>query len=327
MAGESSVVNVQIEVRDAIAKAPNFGLPLIVGSTGNGQVGVVAYTADSDGLTQAGVDGMDAENAVYATLAAMAAANPGIIDVKVYNRSVAQTQSLVFTPTKLTEGFTYRLTLDGTPLEYVVQAGDDAADICTAFELLTEAVTNVTSSVSTGTIVVGPTAAGTRVSVSGVSKGWTVKDTSADGGIVAELDAALLEDPDFDSVFLDSTSKTEIVLAAAWCASNDRILYAHSIDTEILTSATTDVASALGPTGTANQACIIFHDLDTQSQGYASAVASYLTYHPGTASMHMWSQVAAGEALSLTPAQRGYAISKNVSVITTMAGVKCVINN
>lgn len=328
MAGESSVVVVDITVQDAVPRAPDFGTVLLVADTGGAWLGTREFTPDTEGLNSLVDDfGVSIDNGAYRLLSAFASGTPAVSSVKIFSRTLPSVQAVDVTPTITTEGHEYRLLINGVEVLYEVP---DSATVDSIIDALVAEIGDVDGVVATPdnatatklTLTIDTGAE--RFTISGVGKGLTIKDVSADPGVATDLAAAILEDEEFSFIVLDSNGKAEIVAANTFAAANKKIQLAHTIDTEVLTAATTDTAGTLVTAASSNT--WLLHSYDTHTHGVFSYVSSYLTFHPGTANPHMWT-VGAGEARRMNPTERGFALSKRVTVLTSMAGVNTLFGN
>jgi hypothetical protein len=328
MAGESTVVQVDITVQDAVPRAPDFGTVLVVADTDNAWLGVRSFTPDTDGLNSLVDDfGVDIDNGAYKLLSAFASGTPAVATVKIYSRTLVNVQTVDLTPTITTEGHIYTISINGVEVTYQVPAAATVNTICDALETLINVIDGVVATPDNATATKLTLTRDTgfpRFGISGVSKGFTILDVSADAGVATDLAAAILEDDEFSFIVLDSNSKAEILAANTFAAANKKIQLAHTIDTGVLTNATTDTAGSLVTLSSNNT--WLLHSLDTQTLGIYSYVSSFLTYHPATANPHMWS-VGSGEARRMNPTERGFAQSKRVTVLTSMAGVNVLYGN
>jgi hypothetical protein len=328
MAGESSVVQVNITLNDAVPKSPDFGTPILIAHSNGAFTGLKTYTTDSDGLAALEDDGVGQDSAIYKILAAFAAASPGVPNLKVWARASANVQTVDLTPTITTEGHVYLIRINSVDVTYTNGAAETVNTICDALEALIDAIPGVVATPDNATatkLILTRAVSAERFTINSVSKGFTILDTSADAGIATDLANALLEDQNWSHVILDSNCKAEIVAAHTWCVTNKKLLWAHCLDNNMLTNETTDTAGTL-VTGTAKSVALL-HSQDTETQGVFSGVASYLTFHPGLGNLKMWSLIALGTPRNITPTEQSFALAKGVIVFTRVGGVPVFNNN
>lgn len=326
MAGESNIVDLSISVQDQTPKLPDIQTVMVVGDTGGAWYGVRTYSADPDGLVALDTDIDDVDNAVYKIVSAFAIEN-GISTVKVFSRTTANEQEVDLIPNVLAEGFEHYFEVNGVAVTHTNGAATTVDAICDALATQINAITGVVATPDNATatkLTITPDTGAQRVRFSNVKRGVTLKDVSADAGIATELAAVMVEDSDWAHLVLDSQSPAEIQAAASFAATNGRILWAVSLNNDILASGDTDLVSLLG----SNNSVAVLVSQDTNSFGAYAGVSQYLTYHPGTANVHAWSQFGLGNPLrKLTPTEVGFADSKNAILHTQIAGVTAFYNN
>lgn len=327
MAGESSVVQINVSVQDAVPGVPDFGATLLVADVGGAWLGTREFTADADGLSSLSSDfGVSVGSTAYRILSAFASGQPAASRLKIYSRETPNAQVVELKVTITKPGHVYTLRVNGVEVSYTVESGDTVDDILTALAVDIDAVAGVKVTIdddpgpATMLEIEPATTSDQRVVFSAVSKGITLKDTSTDAGIAAELANAILEDDDFQFIVLDSNSGAEILAADTWAAANKKIQLAHVIDSEALGSGSS-VAKSL--VTAASNATFVLVSRDTETQGVYSYFSSYSTFHPGTANIHMWTQ-GSGEALKITPTERANAITNRVGVLTNIGGVNTI---
>jgi hypothetical protein len=158
------------------------------------------------------------------------------------------------------------------------------------------------------------------LSVGGLSTGLTIKDNTPNPAttIQTDLAAILVEDADWYGLAIDSESEAQILAAAAWAETQRCIFGASTIDTEVKTSATTDVGSDLKAAGYA-RTYLIQAEYNSQYAGLRW-MGKLFPKDPGSATW-CYKQLAGNTVSSLSAAQEGYLNSKNVNHYTTVGGV------
>jgi hypothetical protein len=285
MANVSEIINVSITVQDASATAENFGTIMILADAPFLAGTVQTYDCNPDGLTAMVTAGFNLGDAAKLMADIMAQQNATVPSFKVFSRSNSESQSVNVTPTNTTEGYEYSLGVRGvngtvTTLEYTVQAADTVADVIDG--LIASGTPNgVTFTDNTTDFDITPTASGTRFHLSGIDTALTVVDESTSGDIAADLALAIAADPDFYGVLIDSNEKSEIVAAAAWCATNKKIMLGLSFDSEIANSGVSDdVVSTI--VATSNNYANVFYTYDHDGYVNAGLLAKAFAKDPGS---------------------------------------------
>lgn len=287
----SNVVSVTVKVQDAIPAADAFGVMAVFAYT-TAITGMHTYTTNADGLAQMLADGIPANSAARIIASIISSGSPKVTSFKLWPRSTHAAQTIKISPTILTQGYVYNFTLtDGIEtalVSYTVLAGATAITNATAIAALITplSVGNVTGTHagSDAFFTLGVSSGTDRFWLSSVGRGLTIEDTSTNGGIATDLDAAVSADPEFFGVVLDTSSATENTAAAAWAEANERIFLALSSDTAILTSATNDVASTLKTLGY-NFTSVVYSQ-DGGHYANAALMGRQFSQKPGSSSFH-----------------------------------------
>jgi len=326
MAGESNIVDLAISVQDQVPKLPDIQTILVVGDTGGAWYGVRTYSADPDGLVALDEDIDDVDNAVYKIVSALSVEG-GISTVKVFSRQTPNVQEVELVPQVLTPGFEYYFEVNGVAVTHTNGASESVDTLCDAFATQLNAIDGVVATPDNATatkLALEPDTGAQRIRFSNVRRGLALTDVSADAGIAAELASAMSEDSDWSHLILDSTAPAELQAAATYCATNGRILWALSINDNLVKTGSSDLASLLA----SNNSVLVLFTQDTNAFGALSGISTYLTYHPGNANVHMWSQISVGNPLrKVSPTEVGFADSKRVTLHTTVNGVTAFYGN
>jgi hypothetical protein len=197
-----------------------FGTALILDYHANFTPGelVRSYTSVAGMVS----DGFVSGTAAYAAASAIAAQSPRPPRWKVGLLSSAPTVTYTFTVPSAVQGTVYTLTINGTAYSYTVGAAATTTTVATALAALWDPNANVAASATGAVVTVTPTVAGKRIRF----EGWGAllyKETTADPGVAAALDAILAADPDFYFVALTGQGDAELAAASAWCETNKRI--------------------------------------------------------------------------------------------------------
>lgn len=244
MASVDNIVGFNIVIQDAAPSRASFGTIAVLAHHAAGPDRLV-YDTTPDGRAAMLLDGFSERHDAYRKNAAIGAQNPKVPRIKVFNRAAPNAQAITLTPVVLAEGRKYEFEVNGVAVSYTTGAAETATTISDAIRTQLAAAPNVTAA-GTDTVLLSLTdPEGERIYLRNVPRHLTVKDTSPDAGIATDLAAALLEDPDFYGVLIDSTSEAEILAAAAWCQANGKMLHAQTVDSDVVASGSTDVASDL----------------------------------------------------------------------------------
>jgi hypothetical protein len=314
MASINQVVGFNVVIQDAAPSVPNFGTIAVIAFNAVSPNRLV-YDTTPDGRSAMVVDGFAVTHPAYRKNAAIGSQNPKVPQIKVYNRATPNVQALTLTPTNTTPGKKYEWQINGVSISFTNGASETPTTICTAFRSqLTAAAASLPNLTAAGTATLTlalTSAAGVRNYLKGVPSYLTVKDTSADAGLATDLAAALIEDPDFYGVLIDSQSEAEINAAAAWCLANGKMLHGRSMDSDILTGVTTDVGSDLK--ATLNPYAKVWFSRDAPLELDAAVMGRQFSRNPGSTTWEN-KQLAGVTADPLTATEITNATNKNVGL-------------
>jgi len=248
MSDIDSIVTVNITANTLTPDQANFGTPLIAGyfQTSVFPERVRTYAKPSEMVT----DGFGANDPIVRA-ATKLIQNPKVSSFKIGRRATPYTQTIRLTAIETGEGVVNTATLvapDGTQtsVSYVNGAAETTITIATALTPL------FTAAIGAGPMVASnPIGSVLLTATSGVL--WDVKgvanlvllDETADPGIVADLTAIRLADPDWYGLGLDSNSKAEVEAAAAWAEAEQIIFGSNTADTEVVQGIAGNVQLAL----------------------------------------------------------------------------------
>lgn len=287
----NEVVSVNVTVQDASPTTANFGIMAIFAGDGPDLAGSWqgTYAATPTGLAAMVTDGFSVTGAAYLKAAAIVAQSPRIDRFKVYKRATPNSQSVTMLVTKTTEGFVQYVEIGTggsfTAISRANGASETATQIATALELLIEAVTGVASSSSTDTVTATPADAGGRLYVKNATRHLTINDASTNAGIETDLAEAAVEDADFFGFVIDSPSKAEIIAAAAWAESNQRMFHGLSFDSNVFNNVALNVGAAVKAAGYHFSSVVASRD--PKAAADASLMARQLSRDPGSSTWHL----------------------------------------
>lgn len=310
MVAIDNVVGFDILIQDAAPSRSSFGTIALL-AYHEISPEVLVYDTTPDGRAAMVVDGFAVTHDAYRTNLALGAQNPKVPNFKLYKRAAPNVQTLTLTPTNTTPGRKYEFEVNGTAISFTNGASETATTITTALKTQLNAIANLTATGTTAVLLALTSSVGARAYLKGVPKYLTVKDTSADAGIATDLAAALLEDPDFYGVLIDSQSEAENDAAAAWCLSNGKVFLGQSMDSDILTSSTTDTASDIKATD--NSYAKIWFSRDAPGKLAASIMGRWFSRNPGSTTLEN-KRLSGITPDPLTPTELSHAVAKNVGV-------------
>lgn len=210
------------------------------------------------------------------------------------------------------------------PVSCTLTAVNTVDSIATYLETLTEAVTDVSSSVVTDTITcVAP--AGTLLDYKEWTSNLQLTETTTDPGIATDLAAILAYDGDWYGLALDSNSEAEINAAAAWVESAKKLFVANSSDYGCEDAgSTTDVMSDVKAAAYARTA-VLYSRSQLLSYSGAAWMAKQFTQNPGS---DTWAyKTLAGVTVdTITAGARSAILAKNGNVYTAVSGINITEN-
>lgn len=227
-----------------------FGNIMLVGYHNAFLDRVREYTTADDMVT----DGLAETHPLTIAARAIEAQSPRVPSWKVGRRSGIPTQIVRLVPLVTTEGTIYSGSVGGQAWTYTVGAASSVAIISTAIAAAINALTVAVTASGASTTHVECTndAAGTWFAYEFDTETsvdvLTVEDRTVEPATTLATDLAAIKvaDPDFYGLaVVDAGSQAQIEAVATWHASQVGIYVAHSMDTEVETSSTADVATAL----------------------------------------------------------------------------------
>jgi len=243
--------------------------------------------------------------------------------------------SQVFTVTLDGVAFAYTSDTDATKteirdgLQALILAGGYAA--AEFVDLSTDALTVTFASHAGADVRVSATGAGLLtvsagvlanrlLSVGGVGDGLTVKDNTPVPAttLATDLAAILAYDTDHYGLGIDCESEAQATAAAVWAETVRTLYIASTIDTDVKTSATTDLGSDLKAAGYARTG-VLRAEYNSQYLGLRW-LGKMLPKDPGSATF-AYKQLAGGTVSVLSAAEEGYLNGKYVNHYTSVGGV------
>lgn len=316
----SDVVQVTITTATKGIAQAGFGTPLIVGYHTNYLDRVREYTDLASLVT----DGFTVYDPIYRAAAAAWAQTPHPTSFKVGRRALPFTETIDLTPTDTTEDLVYTLKVlspDGTETTctYTVLSGDAVADIVAGLQTPLNAIADLTATDNTTKVTCAADNAGEYFYFEELNAELELTDVTADPGIATDLAAIHLADPDWYGLAIDSNSVAEILAAAAWVETLDRIAAFYTKDAGVKDSGVSDdVASDLQTSAYAR--CVIKYSADHSGYGGAAWLGRMLPTNPGSASW-VYKTLTGVAADVLTTTEQSTVEGKNCNHYQSLASV------
>lgn len=171
----------------------------------------------------------------------------------------------------------------------------------------------VTADVAGDPFDVGALVAPTGASLTNVA-------TTANQSIATELAAILAESGEWYGFGIISRADKDVLRAAAWCESNNRLFVAQSSTAAILTSSTSDVFSELQD-ASYNRTIPFYYATDASPAGFAWMSFVLATPLDSRTTLWAYKTLTGITPSSLTDTQKGNLLAKNGNAYLTLQGV------
>lgn len=324
MSDLDTIVDVTITADGSPLTRTGFGTLALVTS----QEVLATPTVDTYTSLSAVAADFAANTPTYRMAQAAFAQDPRPRQVKVVKTGLAVAQSVTFSVAAATSGIVTALTLyrpDGTSASYsYTQAGaDTTTDIATALAAAINAgETGSPASSALAVVTYANVTDGDLYFFSLDANLSTFLDGTADPGLSARMDAALLVDADFYGVVIDCNSNACVQAMAGWAETNDRLFVASTADARELTSGGV-MGAALKAAAYDRTACI-YHSIPRQ---YAAAawMASRLIDPDRGQKTWAFATLAGITVDTINGTQRGYLNGDNMNFYVTLAGRNVVL--
>ena len=324
----SDFVNVSITSVTSTPTKVGFGTPLVLGYFTAWPDRVRTYSSLSamvaDGIVSTGVGA-----ATYWAAAAIFSQNPRVAKIKVARRTNAWTQKVQLLPTTATAGVVYTFSigaLGGAPQSFIrtVPGASTIAAECAAIKALIDAaaISGLTTVVGGGNTYVECTSTvpGTMFVYSGRNPELQLfESTAAPAGISTDLDSVRALDDDWYGFTLDSTSKAEAPLAAAWTEAQLKIFFVSTGDSENGTIGASGTLLKLLKASAYFRTSTWFDSAAVPSFIGAGIMGEELPYPPGT-SIYALKTIAAVTVDLISATVDGEVKAQNGNTYTTVAG-------
>lgn len=308
------VVNVIISLGTRPIDTSSFDIPLVLVAHNVWSDDVRTYSSASDLLT----DGFASGSSAYLMAQDLFAGDFAPTEVKIARRALTQYE-VNFTVLNETD-YTVALTVNtGAAVfakTYTFTSDVDATniEIATGLALLIESDVDVSAFVvadgATGTLTLAPQGVG-QVSAGFVTDNMVVTSTSPET-VATAMARAEQSTSSFFFLLCDSHTDTDIEAMAAYAESNRKIYVTSDDDADVITSATTDIASDLQDNSYNNTLFVASKDASTQFPE-AAVVGAWAGTNPGSSTL--WGKTLKGVSIQdYTATEAGFAKSKNANV-------------
>lgn len=328
------IVNVQITQETQAVPQAGFGIPLIVGPTGFDNSDVLRYYSSPQAMLADGFTTSDPEY-IYAVEAFEQALSPTQVGIGKRTTAVAQVDTLAVSTLSTTH--LYTLQIDLVVVSYQAVGGDTQqvilagllADIATVFPSGAPVTGVVTGTGSGALLTLTASVPGNGVSYSAIDADLTHVAVTPNHGIADDL-LAIIDVPNIGNLWyglaLCSNTDADILQAASFIETLQKIFIAASADSAIATTSTTDLASILHGKGYKRTALVF--SLASANMGMDAAwLGGQLPQVPG-ASTWKFKQLAGISPDSYTAAKKailtgvpGISTGKTVNIYETVGGV------
>lgn len=325
MSSINAVVEVNVETQTKSVAKASFNIPMLVAHFATTVFANRVRTYDiSSGLTGLVDDGFATSHPVYKMAEAFAAQQPKIKTLKVGRRGNASTMTLRITP-QAQNSVTYAVTINKVTYEYTSDANALLAEVCTGIAAAINAGTEpVTADGTSGThvdLTADVPGACFTVSLADNYDGAALmsrEDRTTDPGLAADLNAIQLEDNNFYLLCLDSQSKAEQGVAAAWAQTAKKLFVTTTGDTDVKSAGTTDIAAT---TKASNyDRTYVVYDQNPHMRCAEAWAGLMLPKNPGSATWKFKTPVGPW-AQQLTATEIANLESKNCNYFSNIGGV------
>lgn len=285
MASIGKVVQITVSLLTANAKAEGFGIMLIADYVTR-FTDLIRFYEDTDGMA---TDGFLAGDAALAAVGQAFAQIPSPEQVAVGRLTHNPVITYLLTPTAVNlAAYTITIVDKAGVVHVVTYTSDSTATVAEIVAGLVTAVNAISGAplvaTDTGsshlTVTLQATTATDFFTVQNASESLlAIQNTTADNNTANDLTAINLINDSWYGVTLTSQGKAQILAAAAWVETNERLMLQATNDSDCLTSSTSD---AMSTNKTANRfrSALIYHQNPAQHVG-AAWMGSTFPLDPG----------------------------------------------
>lgn len=328
MASLSNIVSITITKSTRTPTAQGFGTPLLFGyfPTSIFSDLVRVYSSDT-GLEDMLADGFTVNHPLYRMAQALLSQDTTVDRFKIGRLTAAHTHTIKLTITSAVEGkhvkAKFARPTDGTveTIDYTIGAAASTTTVATAVELLTEALTGV-SSTSSGAVITCVAATPGDVLYFYDLENCTIEDSTADANYDDDLAALNLVDDDWYVPVIDVAGAANVDKVAAWAEAQTKIYVQTVIDTAEA-NGTGTLCTAL-QTLAYDRTGLIYHPRlhEYAAASWAGAVLPF----PAGGVTWMFKKLGGVSSVSLTTAQETTLLSHGCNTYETIAGLPITQN-
>lgn len=241
----NSIINVSITNTSVQVSQEGFGIPMIMGYHTRFPERIRFYTGTA-GMT---TDGFAATDPEYVAASKLFSQNPSLTQIAVGRRATSTVWEVELVPTNTDEDTVYTVVVGSESFEYVVLAAATPTVIAAGLATAMAAPTGAwTASAATGTLTLLADATGTLFDTDydhTLLDGTDVSAATATTGVNDDLDAIQTASDDWYGLVFTQHNEVDVAKVAIWAAAAKKFFISSSMDADILTSATDDVASEM----------------------------------------------------------------------------------
>lgn len=267
------IVNVQISLKSKAVTAAGFGRPLFVAYHTHFLARTKLYSA-STGLDDMVVDGFATTDKTYLDVQVMLEQKPAPKDFKIGRRALPFTEVVNLIPTVTVAGFIYSGEIDGVPWTRTNGGSETVATISTGIAAIITALgVGLVASGASTTWCACTGAAGKAHIYGNMVPELHVANVTTDPGLATDLTAINAADSDWFGMLLDSNSKAEILVAAAFVETRRKWFACTTADFAVKDStSTTDVMFLAKGLNYFNTSIFYHHDVGSALSAGAEGV-------------------------------------------------------
>ena len=315
----NDVVTVNITSTTVQVKQTGFGTLLILDTHDKFPERIRFYTSLAGMVS----DGFSSADGAYLAAQSLLSQNPQVTQFAVGRRDSATAVAMVtkIVPTSYNTTV-YKVKVNGVEASFTSDANATVAEICAGLELAIDALalSGITASSTATEVLVTSSSSLSYHSVENTSaRGLlAVSQTQGVGSLAADLDAIQNENNDWYGITNVSWSTAELEAIATWAEANEKLFFASSADSEILTTGTTDVAAVLSA-ATRARTSVWFNKNPAQFIG-AAVAGKVLPASPGSITAK-FKQLSGITVSDLTATESLNATNKKANTVQQVAGV------
>jgi hypothetical protein len=310
------IINIQITRGNQTVTQAGFGVPLVLGSSAAFGDRVRSYT-DMDSVAE----DFDESDLEYKWALALFSQSLVPDKIMIGKRDAAVAQVSTLTPT-VVDTTQYTVTINGTEHSITSDADATASEIVAALIAAINGgaeAANVTAS-GTTTLIVTSDHPGVAFSIT-ASNNLAIAATTASHGVQDDIQTLQQTDNTWYCLILTSRSASEILQAASYIETQKKIFLACTSDSDVKTTSTTDVGSALKQKNYRRSS--LFWSGDQADGPEAAWAGRKLPNAPGSESWR-YATLVGITADNLTDTEIANLDAKNVNYYVTVAGVDVV---